>query len=88
MKVLIDFSPVHHYNFKYHKFTVSPVKKKEVFLMFNDTSRFSLTIPSDMAKRADALKKNFFYDKSYAEMYRHLIHLGMNELTKDKTQNA
>ncbi|MCC8184977.1 hypothetical protein [Cloacibacillus porcorum] len=56
--------------------------------MFNDTSRFSLTIPSDMAKRADALKKNFFYDKSYAEMYRHLIHLGMNELTKDKKQNA
>lgn len=40
------------------------------------------------AKRADALKKNFFYDKSYAEMYRHLIHLGMNELTKDKKQTA
>lgn len=56
--------------------------------MTNDTSRFSLTIPSDMARRADTLKKNLFYDKTYAEMYRQLIHLGMNELTKDKSQNA
>ena len=41
-----------------------------------------LTVPVDMAEKAEALKKNLFYDKPYAEMYRQLIQLGMDEIQK------
>lgn len=50
--------------------------------MANVTARFMLTIPVDMAEKAEELKKNLFYDKPYAEMYRQLIQLGMDEIQK------
>lgn len=50
--------------------------------MGNGITRFTLTIPLEMAKRAEALKKDFFYDKPYAEMYSQLIQLGMEEMKK------
>ena len=43
-------------------------------------TRFTLSVPTDIAERADTLKKNIFYDKPYAEMYRQLILLGMEKL--------
>lgn len=45
-------------------------------------ARFMLTVPVDMAEKAEELKKNLFYDKPYAEMYRQLIQLGMDEIQK------
>lgn len=48
--------------------------------MANAGTRFMLTVPADMAAKAEMLKKNLFYDKPYAEMYRHLIQIGMNEI--------
>ena len=45
-------------------------------------TRFMLTEPVDMAEKAEALKNNLFYDKPYAEMYRQLIQLGMDEIQK------
>ena len=48
--------------------------------MPNDTIRFMLAIPNDMAERAKILKKEIFYDKPYAEMYRQLIRLGLDHL--------
>ena len=45
-------------------------------------TRFMLTVPVDMAEKAEALKNNLFYDKPYAEMYRQLIQLGMDEIQK------
>ncbi len=50
--------------------------------MANVTTRFMLTVPADMAEKAEALKKDLFYDKPYAEMYRQLIQLGMDEIQK------
>ena len=50
--------------------------------MANIAARFMLTVPVDMAEKAEALKKNLFYDKPYAEMYRQLIQLGMDEIQK------
>ncbi len=48
--------------------------------MANAATRFMLTVPVDMAEKAEVLKKNLFYDKPYAEMYRQLIQLGMDEI--------
>ncbi len=50
--------------------------------MANVATRFMLTVPVDMAEKAEALKKNLFCDKPYAEMYRQLIRLGMDEIQK------
>ena len=50
--------------------------------MANVAVRFMLTVPADMAEKAETLKKNLFYDKPYAEMYRQLIQLGMDEVQK------
>ena len=47
--------------------------------------RFMLTIPDEMAKKADFLKKEVYYDKPYAEMYRQLIQLGMDTLIKEES---
>ena len=44
--------------------------------------RFTLTVPEEMAKETEKLKKEKFYDKSYAEMYRNLIELGLKEVEK------
>jgi len=51
-------------------------------------SRFMLTLTPDMTKRADTLKKNDYYDKPYAEMYRQLINLGMDALEAQKRQKG
>lgn len=51
--------------------------------MANVTTRFMLTVPADMAEKAEALKKDLFYDKPYAEMYRQLIQLGSKEVYGD-----
>lgn len=52
--------------------------------MATTNARFMLTVPDDMAKRAEALKKNIYYDRPYAEMYRQLIQLGMDTLKADQ----
>lgn len=52
-------------------------------------TRLMLNIPLDLAKRAEVLKKDIFYNKPYAEMYRQLIQLGMqtlNEKASEKTK--
>lgn len=51
--------------------------------MNEKTIRFMLTVPSDMAKRAEELKKDIFYNKPYAEMYRQLIQIGMDKLQEN-----
>jgi len=48
-------------------------------------TRFTLSIPNDMVKRAEAIKKDAYFDKPYAEMYRQLIQLGMDTLEGKST---
>lgn len=48
-------------------------------------SRFTMTIPDSILTRAEEIKKNVYYNKTYSEMYRQLIELGMNSLEQNKT---
>lgn len=48
--------------------------------MSKDNTRFVLTLPQDLAEQTQILKKEIFYDKPYAEMYRQLIQLGLQNL--------
>jgi len=52
------------------------VEKKKV--------RLTLTVPEDMAEAAEKLKNEIFNNKSYAEMYRTLIEMGLKEIEKRK----
>lgn len=58
--------------------------------MDGKTTRLIITVPTDMAQRAEALKREIFYDKPYAEMYRQLIRLGIDKIQEstDKEQRS
>ena len=49
-------------------------------------TRMMLTIPEDMSRQAEALKQDVFPEKSYAEMYRQLIELGLQNAQEQKGQ--
>ena len=51
--------------------------------MKEKTIRFMITVPADIAEKAEKFKKNIFYDTPYAEMYRQLIKLGMEKMEMD-----
>ena len=54
------------------------VEKKKV--------RLTLTVPEEMAEADEKLKNENFYNKSYAEIYRELIKIGLKEISKEKDQ--
>lgn len=54
--------------------------------MTGKTIRFMLTVPPEMAQRAENLKQDVFYDKPYAEMYRQLIQIGIEKLQEKNKQ--
>ncbi len=54
--------------------------------------RFMLYITPEIKEGAEALKKGPFYGKPYAEVYRHLLVLGLraanSELEQKKSENG
>ena len=56
--------------------------------MAENNVRFTLTVSGGMLKRAEALKKNLYYNKPYAEMYRQLIQIGMDALESEKKNSG
>ncbi len=46
--------------------------------------RLTLTVPEDMTEAAEKLKNEIFYNKSYAEIYRELIKIGLKEMENKK----
>lgn len=48
--------------------------------------RFMLTVPEDLEQKAKELKKEIFFDQSYAEVYRYLIRKGVESLEKKEKQ--
>lgn len=46
--------------------------------------RFMLSVSDDIAKQAEILKKEVYFDKPYAEMYRQLIRLGIDALKAEQ----
>lgn len=51
--------------------------------MATTSVRFMLFV-SDIAKQAEVLQKEIYFDKPYAEMYRQLIRLGMEALKAEQ----
>lgn len=41
--------------------------------------RLMLTIPEELKQEVDKVKQQEFYDKSYAELYRYIIRLGLDK---------
>ena len=39
-----------------------------------------VSIPTDVKSEIDAMKQQDFYDKSYAELYRHIIRMGLTKM--------
>lgn len=52
------------------------------------STSFKLSVPSEMAERVDALKKAVFFDKPYAEIFRYLIQLGLDEIQEKQGSRA
>ena len=46
--------------------------------------RFMLTVPEDVAADAARVKREFFCDKPYSEMYRQLIRMGLDVTKAEK----
>ena len=56
--------------------------------MAGKTTRFLLTVPNDLAQQTEELKRTVFYNKPYAEMYRRLIQLGIEQLSENKEHES
>ena len=54
--------------------------------MSTQMKRFMLSITPEMDKEMRLLKKERFYDVPYAEMYRAVIKLGLEEAERQKQQ--
>ena len=50
-----------------------------------ENKRIMITIPPDLEAEIQSLKKEKFYDKPYAEMYRQIIRTGLECVQKSKT---
>ena len=50
-----------------------------------ENKRIMITIPPDLEAKIQSLKKEKFYDKPYAEMYRQIIRTGLECVQKSKT---
>lgn len=46
--------------------------------------RISVSISKELEAKIKAVKKDKFFDKSYAEMYRHLIEKGAEQCMKGR----
>ena len=54
--------------------------------MAKTMERLMVSIPTDVKSEIDALKQQDFYDKPYAELYRHIIRMGLVKM-KETTGN-
>ena len=48
--------------------------------MAKTMERLMVSIPEDVKSEIDAVKQQEFYDKPYAELYRHIIRLGLEKM--------
>lgn len=51
--------------------------------MSTEMKRFMISLTPDLEEKAETLKQKEFYNKSYAELYRYLIHLGLEAAQAD-----
>ena len=55
--------------------------------MTTDMKRFMLTISRETAQCLDELKRNEFYDKPFAELYRYVLDKGIEAIKLEKLNN-
>lgn len=48
--------------------------------MANGMERLMVSIPTEVKSEIDIVKQQEFYDKPYAELYRHIIRLGLTKM--------
>lgn len=48
--------------------------------MAKKMERLMVSIPVDVKNEIDAVKQRDFYDKPYAELYRHIIRMGLTKM--------
>lgn len=48
--------------------------------MINKMERLMVSIPAEVKNELDTIKRQQFYDKPYAELYRYIIHLGLEKM--------
>ncbi len=53
--------------------------------MPTDMKRFTISATPEMIKAAEELKKCEFYNKTYAEMYRHILLAGLDSMKANST---
>ena len=57
--------------------------------MATDMKRVMLSISPDLEQELDVIKKEQFYNKSYAELYRYVLALGLKAATaKENAANG
>jgi len=49
--------------------------------------RLMVSIPTDVKSEIDTVKQQKFYNKPYAELYRHIIRLGLAKMKETETEN-
>lgn len=52
--------------------------------MTDDVLKVQFTIPQETQTEIDELKKEQFYDKTYADLYRYIFSKGLNAINKGK----
>lgn len=50
--------------------------------MATKMARLMVTVPQEVKNNIDNIKKNEYYDKSYAELYRQIIRLGLEKMNE------
>ncbi len=57
--------------------------------MAKGMERLMVSIPAEVKSEIDTVKQREFYDKPYAELYRHIIRLGLTKMreTTDNQRN-
>lgn len=48
--------------------------------MAKTMERLMVSIPTDVKSEIDVVKQQDFYDKPYAELYRHIIRMGLTKM--------
>ena len=56
--------------------------------MPTDMKRFTISATPAMMQIADELKKSEFYNKTYAEMYRQILMVGLDVMKANSTVKA
>lgn len=56
--------------------------------MAKTMERLMVSIPTEVKREIDVVKQQDFYDKPYAELYRHIIRMGLTKMRETAGKNC